>query len=197
MEVGLTIQRDGQSDYAMICEKVIARKNPAMILCVLAKNSVERYGAIKKKCIVDRGVPSQVVCARNMTSKSAMSVAAKVAIQINCKLGGAPWTVEVPLNALMVIGYDVCHDTMLKQRSYGAFVATLDRQMTQFYSAVNAHTSGEELSSHMSFNIASALRKFREKNAGWPTGVTCPAKPAGMVPLGFTAVRRPSTYRGY
>ncbi|XP_013136803.1 PREDICTED: protein aubergine-like, partial [Papilio polytes] len=167
----VTIQRDGQSDYAVMCEEVIARKNPAMILCVLAKNSVERYGAIKKKCTVDRAVPTQVVCARNMTSKSAMSIATKVAIQINCKLGGAPWTVEVPLNALMVVGYDVCHDTMMKQRSFGAFVATLDRQMTQYYSAVNAHTSGEELSSHMSFNIASALRKFRERNGTLPSRI--------------------------
>lgn len=64
----------------------------------------------------------------------------------------------------MVIGYDVCHDTRSKEKSFGAFVATLDRQMTQYYSAVNAHTSGEELSAHMSFNIASALRKYRERN---------------------------------
>lgn len=64
----------------------------------------------------------------------------------------------------MVIGYDVCHDTRSKEKSFGAFVATLDRHMTEYYSIVNAHTSGEELSSHMSFNIGSALRKYREKN---------------------------------
>lgn len=45
-----------------------------------------RYEAIKKKCTVDRAVPTQVVCARNMSSKSAMSIATKVAIQINCKV---------------------------------------------------------------------------------------------------------------
>ncbi|CAG4975446.1 unnamed protein product [Parnassius apollo] len=167
----VTIQRDGNMDYANMCEQVIARKNPALILCVLARNSADRYEAIKKKCTIDRAVPTQVVCGRNMTSKSAMSIATKVAIQINCKLGGAPWTVEIPLNTLMVIGYDVCHDTRSKEKSFGAFVATLDRQMTQYYSAVNAHTSGEELSAHMSFNIASALRKYREKNGTLPSRI--------------------------
>nr|XP_032515069.1 piwi-like protein Siwi isoform X3 [Danaus plexippus plexippus] len=160
--------QDSQSAYANMCENVIARKNPAMILCVLARNYSDRYEAIKKKCTIDRAVPTQVVCARNMTSKSAMSIATKVAIQINCKLGGAPWTVEIPLPTLMVIGYDVCHDTRSKEKSFGALVATLDRQMTQYYSCVNAHTSGEELSSHIAFNVASAVRKYRERNGFLP-----------------------------
>ncbi|CAK1545910.1 unnamed protein product [Leptosia nina] len=164
----VTIERDGQGDYANMCENIIARKNPAMILIVLARNASDKYEAIKKKCTIDRAVPSQVVCARNMTSKSAMSIATKVAIQMNCKLGGAPWTVMIPLPTLMVAGYDVCHDTRSKEKSFGAFVATLDRQMTQYYSAVNAHTSGEELSAHMSFNIASAVKKYRERNGVLP-----------------------------
>ncbi|CAG4918650.1 unnamed protein product [Colias eurytheme] len=164
----VTLQRDSSGDYANMCENVIARKNPAMMLIVLARNAGDKYEAIKKKCTVDRAVPTQVVCARNMTSKSAMSIATKVAIQMNCKMGGAPWTVDIPLPTLMVIGYDVCHDTRSKEKSFGAFVATLDRQMTQYYSAVNAHTSGEELSAHMGFNIASAVKKYREKNGVLP-----------------------------
>lgn len=30
-------------DYANMCENVIARKNPALILCVLARNFADRY----------------------------------------------------------------------------------------------------------------------------------------------------------
>ncbi|XP_039751696.1 piwi-like protein Siwi [Pararge aegeria] len=164
----VTIQRDGTMDYANMCENVIARKNPAMLLIILARNNTDKYGAIKKKCTVDRAVPTQVVCGRNMTSKSAMSIATKVAIQMCCKLGGAPWTVEIPLPSLMVVGYDVCHDTRSKEKSYGAFVATLDRQMTQYYSSVDAHTSGEELSAHIGFNISCAVMKYREKNGFLP-----------------------------
>ncbi|XP_072938555.1 piwi-like protein Siwi [Epargyreus clarus] len=164
----VTIQRDSPMDYSTMCENVIARRNPNIILCVLARNNPDRYEAIKKKCTIDRAVPTQVVCARNMTSKSAMSIATKVAIQINCKLGGAPWTIEIPLPTLMVVGYDVCHDTRSKDKSFGAFVATLDRQMTQYYTAVNSHSSGEELSNHMGFNIATAVMRYREKNGVLP-----------------------------
>ncbi|CAH0714406.1 unnamed protein product, partial [Brenthis ino] len=167
----VTIQRETAMDYANMCENVIAKRNPAMILCVLTRNSADRYEAIKKKCTVDRAVPTQVVCSRNMTSKSAMSIATKVAIQINCKLGGAPWAVEIPLPTLMVVGYDVCHDTRSKEKSFGAFVATLDRPMTHYYSSVNAHTSGEELSAHMGFNMSCAVRKYREKNGVLPTRI--------------------------
>lgn len=34
----------------------------------------------------------------------------QVAIQMNCKLGGLPWIIDMPLTGLMTIGYDVCHD---------------------------------------------------------------------------------------
>ncbi|KAM3966529.1 piwi like RNA-mediated gene silencing protein aubergine [Aphomia sociella] len=167
----VVLKRDGHMDYANTCESIASRRNPALILCVLARNFPDRYEAIKKKCTVDRAVPTQVVCARNMTSRSAMSIATKVAIQINCKLGGAPWTVSIPLKTLMVIGYDVCHDTRSKEKSFGAFVTTMNQTMSQYYSIVNAHTSGEELSSHMGFNIAAAVKKYQEKNGVLPNPI--------------------------
>ena len=36
--------------------------------------------------------------------KGLMSVATKVAIQMNCKLGGEPWTVKIPLENTMIVG---------------------------------------------------------------------------------------------
>ncbi|KOB79156.1 Piwi-like protein, partial [Operophtera brumata] len=98
----ISLRNDSALEYASMCENVIARKNPGLII-----------------------------------SKSAMSIATKVAIQINCKLGGAPWCVDIPLPSLMVIGFDVCHDTRSKEKSFGAFVASLDKNMTQYYSAEN------------------------------------------------------------
>jgi len=37
---------------------------------------------------------------------------------MNCKLGGAPWYVDIPLDGLMVIGFDVCHDTTIKTTDF-------------------------------------------------------------------------------
>ena len=63
--------------------------------------------------------------------KGLMSVATKVAIQMNAKLGGEPWAVRMPLTDTMVIGYDTYHDTAQKGRSVGAIVATMNQTLTK------------------------------------------------------------------
>ena len=43
-------------------------------------------------------VPSQVVLSRTLSKKQMlMSVATKIAIQLNCKMGGEVWAVEIPV----------------------------------------------------------------------------------------------------
>jgi len=50
-------------------------------------------------------VPSQVVVARTLTKKNAMmSVTTKVVMQLNCKLGGELWALEIPVSALIYVG---------------------------------------------------------------------------------------------
>lgn len=44
-------------------------------------------------------VPSQVIVSRTLSKKQMMmSVATKVAIQLNCKLGGEVWAVDIPVS---------------------------------------------------------------------------------------------------
>lgn len=44
-------------------------------------------------------VPSQVVLSRTIgRPKGLMTVATKVAIQLNCKLGGIPWALSIPVS---------------------------------------------------------------------------------------------------
>ena len=37
-----------------------------------------------------------------------MSVCIKIGIQLNCKLGGQVWAVDVPIKKVTVVGIDVC-----------------------------------------------------------------------------------------
>ena len=47
-------------------------------------------------------MPSQVVVARTLTKKNAMmSVTTKVAMQLNCKLGGELWALEIPVSLVL------------------------------------------------------------------------------------------------
>ncbi|XP_015112810.1 piwi-like protein Siwi [Diachasma alloeum] len=162
----LEIRNDRSDSYTDCLEKCMSKVNPQLVMCILMKNRADTYSAIKKKLCIDRPVPSQVVTARCFNPKGMMSIATKVAIQVNCKIGGIPWTVHVPLNGLMVVGYDACHDTNKRGTDFGAMVASLDKKLSRYFSAVSAHTSGEELSSHLATNMVKALDKYKEVNKG-------------------------------
>ena len=137
-------------------------------MCVVSNNNSDRYTAIKKKCYIDNGVPSQVVVARNLDSKGAMSIATKIAIQLNCKLGGAPWCLKIPVSNLMIVGYDACHDTHNKSKSYGALVASLNKQATHYYSSVTPHSDGQEMSRNIGLSIVKACKAYMEVNGNLP-----------------------------
>ena len=113
---------DSPTSFAETLDRVCSEMNPVLIFCVVSNNRLDRYAAIKKRCCVDRPVPTQVMVSRNLQQgKSQMSIATKVAIQMNCKIGGVPWGISIPLKGLMVVGFDVCHDTAKKNRDFGQF----------------------------------------------------------------------------
>lgn len=123
---------------------------------------------------MDRPVPSQVVTLRTIAprpEKSAglMSIATKVVIQMNAKLMGAPWMIELPLSGLMTVGFDVCHSAKERNKSFGALVATMDMKLsTKYFSAVTQHMKGQELSNEISFNMTCALKSYRAVHGTLP-----------------------------
>ncbi|XP_058456861.1 protein aubergine-like [Malaya genurostris] len=164
----VNIQNDSPSVYVDSLNQIV-QQDPQLIMCLVSNDKADRYAAIKKKCCVDRAVPTQVIKTRTITPKGGnvrtlMSVATKVAIQINCKLGGIPWILKNPLSSVMVIGFDVCHDTRDKSKSYGALVASMygpGIKHPRFFSTVNHHSCGEELSNYMAQNVIKALHSYK------------------------------------
>ncbi|XP_066143660.1 piwi-like protein Siwi [Euwallacea fornicatus] len=155
------MQDDRSQTYLHELEQVISKMNPNMVLAVLPNNSADRYNAIKKKCYVDRAIPCQVVVSKNLTK--GLSVATKVAIQMNCKMGGAPWGSSLPKNT-MVVGYDVCRDTANRGKSFAGMVASMNSTCTQYYSMTVEHENEEELSSNFAAFMQLACKRARELN---------------------------------
>lgn len=55
----VAIQRDGSLEYANKCEDVIARLNPSIIVCVLARKVADRYATLMVFAMFDTfGMPS-------------------------------------------------------------------------------------------------------------------------------------------
>lgn len=78
--------------------------------------------------------------------------------------------IDIPVKGLMTFGFDVCHDPKNKNLSWGAMVATMDLKAgnNQFFSAVNRHSNGEEISKFSKINMIKALRQFQEINGCLP-----------------------------
>lgn len=162
----IEVRDDRPASYMDAIEQAIQQYNPNLLMVCCPNIKTDRYAAIKKKTCVDHAIPTQVIIKKNLISKGAMSIATKVAIQMNCKLGGAPWAVEMPLPKLMVVGFDVCHDTMNKGRNVGAMVASLDVFCTKYFSNVSAHANGEELANDLSLTMVKAVQKYQALNNG-------------------------------
>lgn len=155
--------------YIQQLDKVIDMK-PAIVMVVIPNDKGDHYAAVKKKCCLERPIPSQCVTATVLNKpKGLMSVATKVAVQMNCKLGGEPWAVEIPMQDSMVIGYDTYHDSAQKGRSVGAVVASMNKTFTKYLSIANLHTNpAQELNDNMCPAITQALRKYNEFNGCLP-----------------------------
>lgn len=134
-------------------------------MAVFPNNRKDRYDSLKKVACVDMGLHTQVMLGRTISNKKNLkSVATKVAIQMNCKLGGEAWAVEIPLQGVMCIGYDTYHDCRQKGLSAGGFVASLNKTLTRWYSRVGFHQTHQELGSALKTHLALSLKQYQEEN---------------------------------
>ncbi|XP_064424197.1 piwi-like protein 1 [Latimeria chalumnae] len=140
-----------------------------MVVCVLPSNRKDKYDAIKKFLCTDCPTPSQCVIARTLSKPQAlMTIATKIALQINCKMGGELWSVEIPLKFLMVVGIDCYHDTTAGKRSIAGFVASLNQGMTRWFSRCVFQDRGQELIDGLKVCLQAALRSWYTYNNQLP-----------------------------
>ncbi|KAH8341627.1 hypothetical protein KR059_012367 [Drosophila kikkawai] len=146
-----------------------ARMDPKLILCLVPNNNAERYSAIKKRGYVDRAVPTQVVTAKSVKNRGLMSIATKIAIQLNCKLGYTPWMIEVPTKGLMTIGFDIAKSTRDRKKAYGALVASMDlTRNSTYFSTVAECSAYDVLSNTLWPMMAKALKQYQLEHQSLP-----------------------------
>ncbi|KAK4808217.1 hypothetical protein QYF61_006802 [Mycteria americana] len=124
------LKDDRIETYAKTIRSVLSSEDKVqLLLCIISSSREDLYGAIKKLCCVQSPVPSQVINAQSLAGQSGKmrSVVQKVLLQMNCKLGGELWGVDIPLKQLMVIGMDVYHGRSRGMRSVIGFVASMNQ----------------------------------------------------------------------
>ena len=157
--------------YIQTLDRVIDMK-PAIVMVVIPNNKGDHYSVVKKKCCIDKPIPSQVMTATVLNkSKGLMNGATNVASQMICKLGLEPWAVKIPLKNTMVIGYDTYHDSLYKDKSVGAVVASVNSTFTKFISMADFHSNQSEMTDRMCPAIGKALRRYNSLNGCLPERV--------------------------
>jgi aubergine-like protein len=124
---------------------------------------------MKHLTVVVLEVPSQCIVGRTISKpQMMMSVCTKVAIQLNCKMGGEVWAVDIPMKKGMVVGFDTYHDSVNKGQSVGGFVASVNPSLTRYTSRVTFHHTGQELWDQLGTCMTACLKAYREENGQLP-----------------------------
>lgn len=155
-----------------------------VVICPTSRD--DKYNAIKKICCVEMPVPSQVIIAKTISRPDKLrSVTQKIALQINCKLGGELWGLDIPMSNLMVVGIDVYHDASRNKRSIAGFVASTNKMCSRWYSKTVLQMPGQELIDGLKLCLTSSIRKYHEVNHVFPEKIVVFRDGVGDGDLGY------------
>ncbi|XP_071428127.1 piwi-like protein 1 [Pithys albifrons albifrons] len=143
-----------------------------IVVCILSSSRKDKYDAIKKYLCTLCPVPSQCVLARTLSKpQTIMTVATKIALQMNCKMGGELWSVEIPLKQVMIVGIDCYHDNVSGRQSVAGFVSSLNQTMTRWFSRCVVQSRGQELVDGIKACLQNALRAWLKWNKSVPSRI--------------------------
>ncbi|XP_072051349.1 piwi-like protein 1 [Amphiura filiformis] len=168
MPMTFELQDDKTQSYISLIRD---RINPQLqlVIAIFPTSRDDRYSAFKKLCCVEAPVPSQAIIARTIGQPQKLrSVTQKIALQINCKLGGDLWHLDIPLKGLMTVGIDVFHDPSRSGRSIGAVIASMNKVMTRWYSRCCFQDPHQELIDGLKMCLTAALKKYHDVNHELP-----------------------------
>lgn len=90
------------------------------------------------------------------------SITQKIALQMNCKLGGELWALKIPMTSLMVCGMDVYHDSINKKNSVVGFVSSLNTTLTRWFSQAMFQKAGDEIVHTIKMALLESIKKYSE-----------------------------------
>ena len=165
----IVIQNDAPPAFVAAIKDNFVTGKTQLVVCVLPDQRKDRYDAIKKYCVAETGIVSQCVLSKTLSKeKVVQSACTKIIMQMNVKLGGQLWAVDIPMKNAMVIGIDVYHDSLQKGTSVAGICASTNNEMTKYYSRVIFQRSSQELVDRLGPCFVDCLRKYHELNNALP-----------------------------
>ncbi|KAK9870113.1 hypothetical protein WA026_006203 [Henosepilachna vigintioctopunctata] len=152
-----------------IQENINSAVQVAVFICPTLR--ADRYTVIKKMCNTQIPVASQVIMSRTLSNdQKARAIIQKIALQINCKLGGVLWTLRFPFKNWMIVGIDVYHGPKgSKSDSICAMVSSMNESVSRWFST--AVPQKGELSEFYKMMFTKTLENYRRINGTFPSKI--------------------------
>ncbi|XP_066151998.1 piwi-like protein Ago3 [Euwallacea fornicatus] len=147
-------------------DKINPNMQLAVFICPTMRS--DRYALIKKLCCSQIPIASQVINSRTLSKPDKVrSIILKIALQINCKLGGSLWTVKFPFQGWMICGIDVYHGS--PPNSVCGFVSSLNESVSRWYSTALFQRS--ELGDFYKKAFTKSLEQYKSESGSFPSKV--------------------------
>ncbi|XP_055330030.1 piwi-like protein Ago3 [Paramacrobiotus metropolitanus] len=177
----MMLTADQNITYANSIAKAAVENKSKLVVTIFPNMREDRYAAVKQSCYMKHGIASQVIMSRTLGRPDRLrAIVQKIALQINCKLGGSIWrmakmqlradTKKDPMS-LMVIGVDAYHDIKRRKDSIAALVASTDDDFTHWHSRCNFQPPKTELASGIKFSFACAMISYARVNRAFPNTI--------------------------
>jgi aubergine-like protein len=159
----IDLRSDKESDYIKGIKDNFKSKD--LIICVLPRNIEYLYGAIKKVLTTEIPIPSQCVVVNTINNRGKLkSVCTNIIQQINSKLGGKLWRLDIPiLTFTMICGIDVGPHKKHKGESVVSFTASLDKDYISYYSNAIITKNISGVANCLQIFLKEALDIFKKK----------------------------------
>ena len=150
------------------------KKDYSFAIFLLGKNDYI-YRDLKEHSLCKSGFVSQVVKAKSIQKKGALSICSKILLQINAKLRGISYITEVDDDIkkqnLMVIGVDSSH--IKGKRTGVAMVGTINNTFTDFFNKeeIIEEKNKEQLQYCVSSFIREGIVEYNKINKKNPQGI--------------------------
>ncbi|XP_058512856.1 piwi-like protein 3 [Ochotona princeps] len=147
-------------------------KTAQIVLCLLPNEEKARYDSIKKLLCEEIPILSQCVVARTVDkAQTTPPIISKIVQQMNCKLGGALWKVDIDLKKTMFIGIDCFHDVAHKDQSVAGFVASSNEELTQWYSHTIEQSTAQEVVFALEGCLQEAIEQWKKNVSSEPKNI--------------------------
>jgi hypothetical protein len=144
-----------------------SKKDYNIYLIVIPNSLKTSYKKIKKICLIDLKLNSQIVTQNTLQRKEFNSIATKVLLQMAAKIGNTLW-VPRPMESLknikiMLVGVDSCPDKNSKNKIIG-FCASLNESHTKYFSSTIVQDSSSTVLEKMKELMCKSIKAFTDEN---------------------------------